>query len=114
MRVLSEDGVAKAAAGATTLEEVLRVAPPDNADRASAPTAAMTTASMSAVKGAAPSAPGGRKDRVLIVEDSPTVVTVVKYFLELEGFEVLVAEDGTAGLEMALGATPDVVVSDLN
>src|SRR5258706_6499939 len=30
---------------------------------------------------------GGAKPRVLIVEDSPTVVTVVKYFLELERSE---------------------------
>src|SRR2546422_10271999 len=58
--------------------------------------------------------PNGDKSRVLIVEDSPTVVTVVKYFLELEGFEVLVAEDGLAGLELARSAVPDVVVSDLN
>ena len=33
----------------------------------------------------------GRR-RVLVVEDSATIVSVVKYFLELEGFEVLVAE----------------------
>ncbi len=51
---------------------------------------------------------------MLVVEDSPTVVTVLKYFLENEGFEVLVAEDGLAGLEMARSSTPDVVVSDLN
>jgi two-component system alkaline phosphatase synthesis response regulator PhoP len=51
---------------------------------------------------------------VLVVEDSPTVVTVLKYFLENDGFEVLVAEDGIAGLELARSATPDVVVSDLN
>ena len=45
---------------------------------------------------------------------SPTVVTVVKYFLELDGFEVLVAEDGLAGLEIARRARPEVVVSDIN
>ena len=56
----------------------------------------------------------GRKPRVLVVEDSPTVVTVIKYFLELEGFEVLVAEDGLTGLDLARSAVPDVVVSDLN
>jgi two-component system alkaline phosphatase synthesis response regulator PhoP len=55
----------------------------------------------------------GRK-RVLIVEDSPTIVSVVKYFLELEGFEVLVANDGHTGLEMALNQQPDIIVSDVN
>ena len=43
---------------------------------------------------------------MLVVEDSPTIVSVVKYFLELEGFEVLVAEDGLVGLEMALREHP--------
>ena len=51
---------------------------------------------------------------MLVVEDSPTIVSVVKYFLELEGFEVLVAEDGRKGLEMALREHPDVIVSDVN
>ena len=50
---------------------------------------------------------------MLVVEDSPTIVSVVKYFLELEGFEVLVAENGLLGLEMALRERPDVIVSDV-
>src|SRR6185369_6579604 len=58
-----------------------------------------------------PAALGGR---VLVVEDSPTISSVVKYFLELEGFDVLVAENGLLGLEMALQAPPDVIISDVN
>jgi len=38
----------------------------------------------------------------------------VKYFLELEGFEVLVAKDGEAGLEAARRDTPRVIVTDCN
>ncbi|MBI1951775.1 MAG: Flp pilus assembly complex ATPase component TadA [Acidobacteria bacterium] len=122
MRSLMEDGIDKAARGLTTLEEVLRVAPPDEARAGagaashipqaapSGPAPAVPSASQAAAPG--PSAAGG-KCRVLVVEDSPTVVTVVKYFLENEGFEVLVAEDGIAGLEVARSAIPDVVVSDL-
>lgn len=49
---------------------------------------------------------------MLLVEDSLTILSVVKYFLELEGFEVLVAKDGVAGLEMARRHKPDVIVSD--
>jgi DNA-binding response OmpR family regulator len=52
--------------------------------------------------------------RVLVVEDSPTVTSVVKYFLELDGFEVLIAGDGLVGLEMALREHPDLIVSDVN
>ena len=51
---------------------------------------------------------------MLVVEDSPTIASVVKYFLELEGFEVLLAADGLAGLDMALREHPDVIVSDVN
>ncbi len=54
------------------------------------------------------------KQRVLVVEDSRTIVAVVKYFLELEGFGVLVAGDGIAGLEVAKRERPDVIVTDRN
>ena len=51
---------------------------------------------------------------MLVVEDSPTISSVVKYFLELEGFEVLVAGGRPRGLEMALRECPDVIVSDVS
>lgn len=58
--------------------------------------------------------PTPRLGRVLVVEDSSTVASVVKYFLELEGFDVLQAENGLLGLEMALQEPPDVIVADVN
>ena len=54
------------------------------------------------------------KELVLVVEDSATIASVVKYFLELEGFEVLVAKDGTSGLEAAKRDQPRVIVTDCN
>jgi DNA-binding response OmpR family regulator len=51
---------------------------------------------------------------VLIVEDNATIVTVVKYFLELEGFDVMVAEDGLTGRDLAIRECPDVIISDVN
>ncbi len=54
------------------------------------------------------------KERVLVVEDSPTIASVVRYFLELEGFEVLVAKDGSSGLEAAKRDQPRVIVTDYN
>ena len=123
MRSLTQDGLVKAARGLTTLEEVLRVAPPDENRPATShtrPLAAVAPAGRREAEepatppAAVASGQNGDRGRVLIVEDSPTVVTVVKYFLELEGFEVLVAEDGLTGLEVARSAVPDLVVSDLN
>jgi CheY-like chemotaxis protein len=129
MRTLLEDGLDKAARGLTTLEEVLSVtaaeAPSEPGGRAAdavsklaehiAPTSvavAIQAEPAAPVAAAAPASGPGR--RVLIVEDSPTVVAVVKYFLELEGFEVLVAGDGRQGLEMALAEQPDMIVSDVS
>jgi type IV pilus assembly protein PilB len=52
------------------------------------------------------------KQTVLVVEDSPTIASVVKYFLELEGFNVLVAKDGMIGLAAAKKYQPHVIVTD--
>jgi DNA-binding response OmpR family regulator len=53
-------------------------------------------------------------ERVLVVEDSGTILKVVKYFLELEGFQVLEAQDGNIGLEVARREQPNVIVTDFN
>jgi type IV pilus assembly protein PilB len=111
MRTLLEDGIDKAARGLTTLDEVLRVVSRGDAAEQAGPAAPVAGA---APAGDSPAPAPGAGGRVLVVEDSPTIVAVVKYFLELEGFEVLVAEDGLRGLEMALRERPDVIVSDVN
>jgi DNA-binding response OmpR family regulator len=54
------------------------------------------------------------KDRALVVEDSSTIAAIVKHYLELEGFDVLVAADGIAGLETARREHPDLIVTDMN
>jgi DNA-binding response OmpR family regulator len=106
-----EDGIAKAAQGLTTLEEVVRMAAQDEVQ---SPKGEQRAAVIAPGVEVAPLGPSQRKERVLVVEDSPTVLTVVKYFLELEGFEVLVAENGLAGLEAARRELPRVIVSDIN
>jgi len=119
MRTLFEDGVAKAAQGLTTLDDVLRVVSRDESSeesrhpRLSHATPEAAPAAPVAETLPEPTADLGQK-RVLVVEDSPTIASVVKYFLELEGFEVLLAADGLIGLDMALREIPDVIVSDVN
>jgi type IV pilus assembly protein PilB len=114
MRTLIEDGIEKAAQGLTTLEEVIRVVAlgesrDGESDRGSVVAEAVPVVAGSVGDSGLPTGPR----RVLIVEDNATIVTVVKYFLELEGFEVTVANDGLVGLEMALRECPDVIVSDV-
>jgi type IV pilus assembly protein PilB len=111
MRTLLEDGLAKAARGLTTIEEVLRVAP--HGDPEERPVAAPHSTEPDAQTENGSETPSGPR-RVLVVEDSPTIVSVVRYFLELEGFEVTVAENGQAGLQCAFESRPDVIISDLH
>lgn len=54
-----------------------------------------------------------RPARVLIVEDEPGLADSVRYSLEAEGFEVLTAENGLAGMESARANPPDLVLLDL-
>jgi len=51
--------------------------------------------------------------RVLIIDDDPGVRRSISLILEEEGYEVLTASDGEEGLETALEAGPDLILSDI-
>jgi CheY-like chemotaxis protein len=51
--------------------------------------------------------------RVLVVEDNPTVATLLKYLLEQAGFEVEQAAHGRLALAALEACQPDAVVSDI-
>jgi DNA-binding response OmpR family regulator len=53
------------------------------------------------------------KVKILVVEDEPDMRAVLRDNLEFEGYEVLDARDGKAGLEEALRARPDLVIMDI-
>jgi two-component system alkaline phosphatase synthesis response regulator PhoP len=50
---------------------------------------------------------------ILVVDDEPQIVQLVRDYLERAGFEVLVARDGPAAFESAARHHPDLVVLDL-
>src|SRR5215207_8293321 len=50
--------------------------------------------------------------RTLIVEDERNLVSLIRGYLEREGFEIHEALDGLAALEVARSVNPDVVVLD--
>src|SRR2546422_10867323 len=54
-----------------------------------------------------------RKIRILIVEDEPAMVAGLRDNFEYEGYEVISAGDGVAGLDRALADDPDLVVLDV-
>jgi DNA-binding response OmpR family regulator len=51
--------------------------------------------------------------RILIADDSPTLVDMVRHVLESAGYGVLTAPDGLAAMNIALREMPDLVVSDV-
>jgi two-component system, OmpR family, alkaline phosphatase synthesis response regulator PhoP len=51
--------------------------------------------------------------RILIVEDNPDLAYGLRTGLEIEGYEVQVAEDGETGLDRARSWSPDLVMLDL-
>ncbi len=50
---------------------------------------------------------------VLVVDDDPVIVQLLKVNFEMEGYEVLTASDGERGIERARHDEPDVVVLDV-
>src|SRR6266566_1365762 len=51
--------------------------------------------------------------RILIVEDEPAMVAGLRDNFEFEGYDVITAPDGVAGLERALKEAPDIVILDV-
>jgi diguanylate cyclase (GGDEF)-like protein len=52
-------------------------------------------------------------ERVLVADDDPDILTVVKVNLDLDGFEVDTAIDGEDALQKATSNPPDVIVLDI-
>jgi CheY-like chemotaxis protein len=50
---------------------------------------------------------------VLVADDDPDIVTLVRVGLERDGCEVVSATDGESALELAFERTPDLVVLDV-
>ena len=51
--------------------------------------------------------------KILVVDDSPTEVRQFRETLEALGHEVITAENGRDGVQMAISEQPDVVLMDI-
>ena len=61
-----------------------------------------------------PSGPyDGRVPTVLVVDDDPVIQKLLQFNFEMEGWTVLVADDGEAGLAVARAERPDAVLLDV-
>jgi len=51
--------------------------------------------------------------RILIVEDNPSNRLLIKDVLEFQGYEIIEAEDGQGGIDMAKKYKPDLIIMDI-
>jgi DNA-binding response OmpR family regulator len=51
--------------------------------------------------------------KVLVVDDDPVILELLRLNFEMEGFEVVSACDGRAGFDRAVTEAPDLVISDI-
>ncbi len=56
---------------------------------------------------------GVGKLTVLVIDDDPVILELLRVNFEIEGFDVLCAKDGEEGLRRAQAERPDVVISDI-
>ena len=52
-------------------------------------------------------------ERILIIDDDPGFLTLLKAVLEQEGYTIHTANNGTEGLEQAHRASPDLIILDV-
>ncbi len=50
--------------------------------------------------------------KVLVVDDDSNIIEMIKVNLEIEGFEVICADNGKEGVEIAKRVKPDLILMD--
>jgi DNA-binding NarL/FixJ family response regulator len=55
----------------------------------------------------------GAAKRLLLVDDDPNLIMLVKDYLEFRGYDVLTAENGREGLEVLEETLPDMIICDV-
>jgi len=53
------------------------------------------------------------KQRILLVEDNPGTIDVMRQELEVLGYDVTIAKNGMEAVEMATSLIPDLIVMDI-
>ena len=55
---------------------------------------------------------GQRQPRILVVDDDPDTLTILRLFLESQNFEVMLADNGATAWRMIQKYLPDLIVTD--
>jgi twitching motility two-component system response regulator PilH len=54
-----------------------------------------------------------KMSKILIVDDSPTEIHVLSTILESNGYQIVTAESGESGVEVAKAELPDLILMDV-
>ncbi|MGC8712359.1 MAG: response regulator, partial [Leptodesmis sp.] len=55
----------------------------------------------------------GNHRRLLLIDDDPNLILLVKDYLEFRGYEVVTAENGREALDVLEHETPDMIICDV-
>lgn len=55
----------------------------------------------------------GEHKKLLLIDDDPNLILLVKDYLEFRGYEVITAENGQEALEVLQKDTPDMIICDV-
>ncbi len=55
----------------------------------------------------------GNTKKILVVDDDYEIIESIRYALEGEGYEVIIARDGNQGLALAERESPDLMILDM-
>jgi DNA-binding response OmpR family regulator len=59
------------------------------------------------------SQPAGNTKKILIVDDDFEIIDSIRYALEGQGYQVVIARDGNQGLALAERENPDLMILDM-
>jgi two-component system alkaline phosphatase synthesis response regulator PhoP len=51
--------------------------------------------------------------KILLVDDEPDILELLTYSFEIEGFDVVTANDGLEALKVAEKELPDIIILDI-
>jgi CheY-like chemotaxis protein len=106
---LHRDGLDKACQGGTSIEEVMRVAPPPERDSRHPETVKESAAAPEEGK----SEPLRKQPCILAVDDDPFIRTFLEKVLSEARYEVVLATDGEEALAKVYRDMPDLIISDV-
>jgi PAS domain S-box-containing protein len=58
--------------------------------------------------------PSSPLKKIVVIEDDTALLTAIRNYLRLNGFEVYTADNGAQGIQLAFRVSPDVILCDIN